>query len=1281
MTSNSKNTNFKVSGKQPLNTVGLFTFLRTYSRRHEENNPKSTIESWEECLTRVVKASNQQLGVGFTPEEQQEFFDLLYNLKCSVAGRFMWQLGTKTVDKLGMNSLQNCSAVVVDSPVDPFTWAMNFLMLGSGVGFRILPSDVAKLPIVKYAQITRKDTNDADFIVPDSREGWVKLLGRTLKAHFYSGKNFTYSCILLRSKGAPIKGFGGLASGPEVLCDGIEKIQIILNKRAEHNIRPIDALDIMNIIGGIVISGNVRRSALLALGDCNDQEYIKAKRWDLGTIPNYRAFSNNSIVCNDINEIINNTEFWTGYEGNGEPYGLINLGLMRKCGRLGETQYSDPDVECVNPCSEQTLNNYESCVSGDTLIHTKDGCYPIKNLVGKIVDIYNGEDWSEVEPFLAKEKDQFYKIVFSDGSLLKATSYHEFSVSTPTNKKKFNKVACEDLKVGMYLPKVELPSINQGLDTKMAYTIGAFLGDGYMDNERPMLCCVEDVCEVFFNNCNVGKYGKMWKNDDRKKYMYRAGINRDEFTDIDFWKNLRDCDTGLPEEIMKFSKKSILELIAGWIDTDGSIRNKDTSSEGFIICGGAEKKLRDLQILVRRVGINFASIRLQNKIGENTNYGTRKKNIWVLQIPTFECEKIPTVVKKINKFGSRFKINPAYITSDKIDNARRQRIISIEKCSETEPSYCFSESIRGMGVFGNVLTYQCCLSELYLPNINSKEELFRCARYLYRVCKHSLRLKCENSKDTEKVVHKNMRMGIGVTGYLQATEEKRSWLSDCYEMLRTFDKEYSIKHGFPTSVKLTTVKPSGCSRKDMLVQTNKGLLRLDEIGDVDGTEWQDVNGLTVTTDQEGKQEKITKFYINGEVNTRKIITEDGVKLESSLNHRYRILKGEYYIWRNVGELEVGDKLLVKTGGHPEDITTVLKKCPGIEIKETVMTLDIAWYIGVYFGMILSKDNNMHSTKLIVRLRKLYNSIGLPIVKNEKGEEVFRTGMLDRWLKYNGYFHENMLENKEKMEIPKNIRMLSKDNVNEFLIGFSTTFDQKSSLGEQFEQQLMVLSRSVDFIKSFGIIDNNRIWNDFLIDEIKHINGYISHNTLSLLAGVTSGVHPAFAKYYIRRIRISSESPLIKLAKDNGYHVEYVRKFDGTLDHSTQVIEFPYKLPDGTILADNCTAIQQLEYAKRMQTEWSDNSISITCYYRKEELPAIKQWLKTNYNNSVKSVSFLLHYEHGFDQAPLEKISKEDYEKIMAKVNRIESVEGICYNAADEEIATESDCAGGVCTAR
>lgn len=343
----------------PFGEIGYITYKRTYARRLNDSDPDSKTEEFWQTVEREISAYDRQLKLSFTEEEKNRYKDLRHNLKISPAGRFMWQLGTKTVDKLGLPSLQNCAFVVVDDPIRPFTWAFEMLMLGSGVGFNIQREHVYQMPKVKKkVKIQRVDSDDADFIIPDTREGWVKLLGKVLKAHFYSGKGFTYSAKLIRSKGALIKGFGGVASGPEELCQGMSDISKILNARSGSKLRPIDCLDIMNIIGSIVVSGNVRRSAQIAIGDPDDVDFLKAKRWDLGSIPNWRAMSNNSVAASSTTELIK--EFWDTYE-QGEPYGIVNLILSRSIGRTNDTNYKDLDVQGFNPCAEQPLGNYETC--------------------------------------------------------------------------------------------------------------------------------------------------------------------------------------------------------------------------------------------------------------------------------------------------------------------------------------------------------------------------------------------------------------------------------------------------------------------------------------------------------------------------------------------------------------------------------------------------------------------------------------------------------------------------------------------------------------------------------------------------------------------------------------------------------------------------------------------------------------------------------------------------------------------------------------------------------
>ena len=615
------------------NGLGEIVYKRTYSRIKEDG----VNEEWWETVARCINGA-QKIGANYTKAEAQKLYDLVFNLKCNFAGRMLWQLGTSTVDRFGGNSLLNCWGVCIRD-IDDFCFIFENLMLGGGVGFSIRKEDVHDLPRVKEGvTVTHEKTNDAGFIVPDSREGWVKLLKKVLKSYFYTGESFTYSTTLIRSRGETIAGFGGKASGPGILIEGIENICKVIREREGKKLRSLDVLDICNIIGSVVVAGNVRRSAEIAVGDPDDYLYLRAKRWDLGNIPNWRAMSNNTIYADSYDHISDTV--WKGYDGSGEPYGFFNLPLSQKTGRLGERKKDR--CEIINPCAEILLESHECCN----------------------------------------------------------------------------------------------------------------------------------------------------------------------------------------------------------------------------------------------------------------------------------------------------------------------------------------------------------LSEIYLNNVESKKELKECAKLLYKTQKAICALPFIHKK-TEDVVHKNMRIGVGITGICQSIN-KLGWLDECYTYLRDFDEQWSKKMGYPVSVRLTTVKPSG--------------------------------------------------------------------------------------------------------------------------------------------------------------------------------------------------------------------------------------------------------------------------------------------TLSLLSGSTPGVHPAYAKHYVRRVRMSSDDALVDICRNANYPVEYVKRFDGTEDHSTVVVEFPCHINGDTILAEDMTAIRQLELVKELQSKWSDNSVSVTVYYRLEELDEIKEWMKDNYENSLKTVSFLLHNDHGFDQAPYEQITEEQYEKRVSRLKEIKSLKS-------GEILDGIECEGGACPVR
>jgi len=639
------------STKQPnwgFNGLGYIVYKRTYARLKENGET----EEWHETIQRCINGA-QKLGAQYSQKEAERLFDLVFNLKCNFAGRMLWQLGTPTVDRFGANSLLNCWFTTMNHPKS-FKFLFENLMLGGGVGFSVRREDIHELPrILKgvnifHHEIEGKATKDANFIVPDSREGWIELLGKVLDSYFVTGKSFSYSTILVRGAGELIRGFGGSASGPSILIDGITKICSVFKSREGKKLRSIDVLDINNIIGSIVVAGNVRRSAEIAIGDPDDFLFLRAKRWDLGGVPNYRAMSNNTIYCDSYEHT--SDALWEGYNGNGEPYGLFNLPLSEKYGRL------------------------------------------------------------------------------SDGLMKKSDLYPE---------------------------------------------------------------------------------------------------------------------------------------------------NKDNA-----------------------VGTN--------PCGE-------------ISLGNFEC---------------------------------------------------------------------CNLSELYLNNIETKEEALECAILLNKTQKAICALPFIH-QETNEIVHKNMRIGLGVTGVCQSMD-KVGWLDFIYRGLRKFDKENSKQRGWNPSIKLTTVKPSG--------------------------------------------------------------------------------------------------------------------------------------------------------------------------------------------------------------------------------------------------------------------------------------------TLSILAGATPGVHPAFSKFFIRRIRMAANDSLVKTCRDLGYHTEFAKNFDGTENHDTIVVEFPCKF-ENALLAKDTTAVKQLELVKELQANWSDNAVSCTVYYKKEELQEIKDWLKANYKDNIKSVSFLLHSDHGFVQAPYEEIDEANYERLCKKVKPLQKI------STSNDMIDGIECDGGVCPIR
>jgi ribonucleoside-triphosphate reductase len=179
-------------------------------------------------------------------------------------------------------------------------------------------------------------------------------------------------------------------------------------------------------------------------------------------------------------------------------------------------------------------------------------------------------------------------------------------------------------------------------------------------------------------------------------------------------------------------------------------------------------------------------------------------------------------------------------------------------------------------------------------------------------------------------------------------------------------------------------------------------------------------------------------------------------------------------------------------------------------------------------------------------------------------------------------------------------------------------------------------------------------------------------TVSQLVDSASGIHPRYAPYYIRRVRLDKKDPLGKFMIDNGFAAE--EDFYGK---SNWVFSFPMKAPEGAVLVKDVNAIQQLELWKIYQESYCEHKPSITVYYNDEEYLDVGAWVYKNINN-ISGVSFLPRDTGSYRQAPYEEITKEQYE-IMLKSQKQE----IDWTSFKEETDnTENSktlsCSAGVC---
>lgn len=367
----------------PMGQLGNFVYYRTYSRFLMEQGRR---EYWWETVRRAVEYNTSIVPT--SKEEAEKLYDNVFNLRQFLSGRTFW-VGNTNVSKQYPMSNFNCAFQKIDS-FQAFTDLFYLLMIGSGVGVRVLREDVNKIPklrtnyklihkdYVEKPKMLREDSTSlvfynntsAEIVIGDSKEGWVQALEHFLnlvgRSQYRNINTIIIDYSHVRPKGERLRTFGGTASGHESLKNMFYKIDKVIKRKSllleKDNIKlaPIDCLDIANIIGENVVVGGVRRTAEMVIIDANDEECIEAKsnlykqedgKWSVNKDLIHRQMSNNSIYYTkkpSRERLKWNIE---KMRYSGEP-GWINAEAAEK---------RRPNMNGVNPCGEILLDSQGLC--------------------------------------------------------------------------------------------------------------------------------------------------------------------------------------------------------------------------------------------------------------------------------------------------------------------------------------------------------------------------------------------------------------------------------------------------------------------------------------------------------------------------------------------------------------------------------------------------------------------------------------------------------------------------------------------------------------------------------------------------------------------------------------------------------------------------------------------------------------------------------------------------------------------------------------------------------
>jgi ribonucleoside-diphosphate reductase alpha chain len=313
--------------------VGEYVFLSKYSQTHDGKK-----ETWQEAVNRVMDMHLKRYSSMVKPEDEAEFskmfahaYSLYSEQRVLGAQRALQYGGELMLEKHAR--FYNCSSTYVDR-VRVFEEIMYLLLCGAGTGYSVQHVHTDRLPVPKGFDNSKQAEK---FVIPDTIEGWAEAVGKMMTAYYYGGADIEFDYSAIRPKGAYIRG-GFKAPGPEPLRQAIEKCHHIITRIKGRKLRPFELHYLICICANSVVTGGVRRSAMISIFDADDAEMAACKtgNW-IATMPELCRSNNSAAILPDtpkevFDSIYENTKLY------GEP-GFVFIDspwfVFNPCGEVG----------------------------------------------------------------------------------------------------------------------------------------------------------------------------------------------------------------------------------------------------------------------------------------------------------------------------------------------------------------------------------------------------------------------------------------------------------------------------------------------------------------------------------------------------------------------------------------------------------------------------------------------------------------------------------------------------------------------------------------------------------------------------------------------------------------------------------------------------------------------------------------------------------------------------------------------------------------------------------